>query len=58
MAKGIELRGVSKVFRHTERGDVHAVKHLDLAVQPGELVTLLGPSGCGKDHGAQDNRRI
>ncbi len=48
MAKGIELKGVSKVFRHTERGDVHAVKHLDLVVQPGELVTLLGPSGCGK----------
>ncbi|OPZ49711.1 MAG: Spermidine/putrescine import ATP-binding protein PotA [Firmicutes bacterium ADurb.BinA052] len=48
MAKGIELEGVSKVFRHPERGDVHAVKQLNLTVQPGELVTLLGPSGCGK----------
>ena len=48
MAKGIQLEGVSKIFRHPERGDVHAVEQLNLAVQPGELVTLLGPSGCGK----------
>lgn len=48
MASGIELEGISKVFRHPERGDVHAVKQLNLTVQPGELLTLLGPSGCGK----------
>jgi putative spermidine/putrescine transport system ATP-binding protein len=39
----IELRNVSKNY-----GDVVAVDRLDLAVQPGEFVTLLGPSGSGK----------
>ncbi|MEY9774721.1 ABC transporter ATP-binding protein [Arthrobacter sp. MW3 TE3886] len=39
----IELRQVSKHY-----GDVVAVDELDLAVQPGEFVTLLGPSGSGK----------
>jgi iron(III) transport system ATP-binding protein len=38
------LEGVSKRFA----GDVVAVDALDLAVEPGSLVTLLGPSGCGK----------
>ncbi len=29
-------------------GEVTALKKLDLAIEPGKLVTLLGPSGCGK----------
>jgi hypothetical protein len=29
-------------------GGAHAVRGLDLRVEPGELVVLLGPSGCGK----------
>ena len=30
------------------RGEVAAVRDIDLDVRPGELLTLLGPSGCGK----------
>jgi len=38
---------VDKIYR-SRKGDVHAVKALDLAVKPGEIVALLGSSGCGK----------
>jgi iron(III) transport system ATP-binding protein len=50
MAKPLEirLRGVSATFHHESRGDIIAVKDLDLTVQPGEFLTLLGASGCGK----------
>jgi ABC-type Fe3+/spermidine/putrescine transport system ATPase subunit len=44
----IRLEGLSAVFHHPRRGDVTAVRALDLAVRPGEFLTLLGPSGCGK----------
>ena len=39
----LELRGLTKRF-----GRYSAVAGIDLAVQPGEFLTLLGPSGCGK----------
>jgi iron(III) transport system ATP-binding protein len=44
----IALTGISAIFRHESRGDVAAVKDLDLTVAPGEFLTLLGASGCGK----------
>src|SRR3954466_15059534 len=37
------LHGVPKRF-----DDVLAVRGIDLAVRPGEFVSLLGPAGCGK----------
>jgi putative spermidine/putrescine transport system ATP-binding protein len=40
---GLHIRGVSKFF-----GDFLAVDQVDLAVRPGEFLTLLGPSGSGK----------
>ena len=39
----VELKGVTKRFE-----DVVAVDRVTLAVERGELFTLLGPSGCGK----------
>jgi iron(III) transport system ATP-binding protein len=44
----IKLDRVSAVFRHERRGDVTAVRDLDLEINPGEFLTLLGASGCGK----------
>jgi spermidine/putrescine ABC transporter ATP-binding subunit len=48
MALGVSLSDVSVVFRHASRGDVAAVKNLNLDIRPGEFLTLLGASGCGK----------
>jgi iron(III) transport system ATP-binding protein len=48
MALGVSLADVSVVFRHASRGDVAAVKSLNLDIRPGEFLTLLGASGCGK----------
>jgi len=45
---GIRLEHVSKRFEHTAKGEVYAVRDVNLTVAPGELLTLLGPSGCGK----------
>lgn len=33
---------------HGEGGPVHAVRSVDLTVQPGEFVAVTGPSGAGK----------
>ena len=50
MAASIEIRlsGISATFHHERRGDITAVSNLDLKVRPGEFLTLLGSSGCGK----------
>ena len=44
----IRLERVSKRFDHTVKGEVYAVRDVNLSVAEGELLTLLGPSGCGK----------
>jgi putative ABC transport system ATP-binding protein len=46
-AAGLELRGVSKVYGSGPVA-VHALKHVDLAIEPGQFVVMLGPSGSGK----------
>ena len=43
----VDVSGVSKVF-DTARGRTVAIDGIDLAVAPGEFVSLIGPSGCGK----------
>jgi iron(III) transport system ATP-binding protein len=39
----IRIQNLTKRF-----GNVTALHHLDLTIEPGELFFLLGPSGCGK----------
>lgn len=43
----LQLSGVEKYYGAFGVG-VHAVKNLDMTVEAGEIVALLGSSGCGK----------
>jgi peptide/nickel transport system ATP-binding protein len=43
----VELQGIHKVYG-SGAGAVPAVRGVDLAIEPGETVGLVGESGCGK----------
>jgi peptide/nickel transport system ATP-binding protein len=43
----LNIQDLSIAYR-SEAGDVRAVRHVDLALHPGEVVGLAGESGCGK----------
>ena len=47
MTAALELRGVSKSYGEGEHA-VHALRAVDLRVDAGELVAVMGPSGSGK----------
>src|SRR5262245_13811006 len=47
MTSALELRQVSK-FYGSGPSQVHALRDVDLAVERGELVAVMGPSGSGK----------
>lgn len=46
--QAIEVSGASKTFNAHSRSPVHALKNVDLSVQRGEIVALLGTNGAGK----------
>lgn len=43
----ISIEGLDKVFR---RGDeeIHAIRSMNLSIEPGEFISITGPSGSGK----------
>ncbi|WP_419995403.1 ABC transporter ATP-binding protein [Streptomyces boninensis] len=43
----LDLKGVSQTF-HSKRGDLPAVRDVSLSVGRGEVLCLVGESGCGK----------
>jgi putative ABC transport system ATP-binding protein len=47
MTRALELRQVSKVYG-SGPSEVHALSAVDLSVELGELVAIMGPSGSGK----------
>jgi NitT/TauT family transport system ATP-binding protein len=44
----LQLESVGMVFNPDGDGTVTALANIDLAVEPGEFISLIGPSGCGK----------
>jgi len=44
----LTLDSIDKIYRPRRKRPVHAVKALSFAIAQGEIVALLGSSGCGK----------
>jgi putative ABC transport system ATP-binding protein len=43
----IYLAGIERVFRVGDQA-VHALRNVNIAVDPGEYIAIMGPSGSGK----------
>jgi len=44
-AAAVSIRNLTKTFG---KGGTTALQSIDLEFQPGEFISLIGPSGCGK----------
>lgn len=47
MTSKLEVRSVSKTFNRRD-GDLKVLQDVCLSIQPGEFVSIIGASGCGK----------
>ena len=43
----VNVSNIEKVFRRGSE-DIHVLRDLDLAIEPGDFLALMGPSGSGK----------
>lgn len=48
MNAAIEIESLSKVFRRRNGEDVHAIRPLNLKIEPGQVFGFLGSNGAGK----------
>ena len=44
----ITLKNINKTYRMGKTGGLHVLKGIDLKVERGELVSVMGSSGSGK----------
>ena len=47
-APAIRLSGATKAFPTRDGGSYTAIRDVDLEVRPGQFVSVVGPTGCGK----------
>ena len=43
----LEIKNLSKIY-HTSKGEIPAIKDLNLSIKDGVFIAIVGPSGCGK----------
>ena len=52
----LSLSNVDMTFNPGSANEVAALSGIDLVVEPGEFISLIGPSGCGKVDNAPVDR--
>jgi len=48
----LRLKNVKKTFS-LKTGDVEVLRDIDLEIQDGDFISIVGPSGCGKKYLAE-----